>query len=85
MVGTGLKPHYKKKTISKEQYTNINRTISRMLYERVGDKETLEPDERTNLETEAKHEVQNTIDALKMKSKDKQKQRMVATDTDGDQ
>ncbi|KAJ5956248.1 hypothetical protein N7501_010527 [Penicillium viridicatum] len=84
MVGTGLKPHYKKKTISKEQYTNINRSISRMLYERVGDKETLEPDERTNLETEAKHEVQNTIDALKMKSKDKQKQRMVATDTDGD-
>lgn len=55
-----------------------------MLYERVGDKETLEPDERTNLETEAKHEVQNTIDALKMKSKGKQKQRMVATDTDGD-
>ncbi|CAI7633241.1 unnamed protein product [Penicillium glandicola] len=84
MVGTGLKPHYKKKTISKEQYTNINRSISRMLYERVGDKETLEPDERTNLETEAKYEVQNTIDALKMKSKDKQKQRMVATDTDGD-
>lgn len=84
MVGTGLKPHYKKKTISKEQYTNINRSISRMLYERVGDKETLGPDERTNLETEAKHEVQNTIDALKMKSKDKQKQRMVATDTDGD-
>ncbi|KAJ5952814.1 Zinc finger PHD-finger [Penicillium vulpinum] len=84
MVGAGLKPHYKKKTISKEQYTNINRSISRMLYERVGDKETLEPDERTNLETEARHEVQNTIDALKAKSKDKQKQRMVATDTDGD-
>ncbi|KAJ5366346.1 hypothetical protein N7541_000287 [Penicillium brevicompactum] len=75
MVGTALKPHYKKKTISKDQYTNINRSISRMLYERVGDRETLEPDERTNLDTEAKHEVQNTIDALKRKSKDKQKQR----------
>ncbi|KAJ5873907.1 Zinc finger PHD-finger [Penicillium soppii] len=84
MVGTALKPHYKKKTISKEQYTNINRSISRMLYERVGDRETLESDERTNLETEAKHEVQNTVDALKRRTKDKQKQRMVATDTDGD-
>jgi hypothetical protein len=83
MVGTALKPHYKKKIISKEQYTNINRSISRMLYERVGDRETLDPDDRTNLETEAKHEVQNTIDALKRKSKDKQKQR-VATDTDGE-
>ncbi|CAG7922135.1 unnamed protein product [Penicillium olsonii] len=75
MVGTALKPHYKKKTISKEQYTNINRCISRMLYDRVGDRETLEPDERTNLDTEARHEVQNTIDALKRQSKEKQKQR----------
>jgi hypothetical protein len=84
MVGTALKPHLKKKIISKEQYTNINRCISRMLYERVGDKETLEPDERTNIDTEAKCEVQNTIDALRREGKDKQKQRMVATDTDGD-
>lgn len=38
-----------------------------------GDKETLESDECTTLETEAKHEVQNTVDALKTKSKDKQK------------
>lgn len=78
MVGSALKPYYKKKTISKEQYTNINRSISRKLYERVGNREVLESDERTNLDTEAKHEVQNIIDALKRKSKDKQKQR--ATD-----
>lgn len=84
MVGTALKPHLKKKTISKEQYTNINRSISRMLYERVGDKETLEPDERTNLDTEAKHEVQNTLDALKRKGKERQKERMAGTDTDCD-
>ncbi|KAJ5120714.1 uncharacterized protein N7515_010102 [Penicillium bovifimosum] len=84
MVGTALKPHLKKRIISKEQYTNINRCISRMLYERVGDKETLEPDERTNIDTEAKCEVQNTIEALRREGKDKQKQRMVATDTDGD-
>ncbi|KAJ6051440.1 uncharacterized protein N7446_006072 [Penicillium canescens] len=82
MVGTALKPHYRKKTISKEQYTNINRTISRMLYDRVGDKQTLESDERTNLETEARYEVQNTIDALKRKSKEKQ--RMLTADSDGD-
>jgi hypothetical protein len=82
MVGTALKPHYRKKTISKDQYTNINRTISRMLYDRVGDKQTLESDERTNLETEARYEVQNTVDALKRKSKEKQ--RMLTADSDGD-
>lgn len=38
-----------------------------------GDKETLKSDKCTTLETEAKYEVQNTVNALKMKSKDKQK------------
>lgn len=82
MVGTALKPHYRAKTISKDQYTEINRTISRKLYELVGTVESLESEPRADLERAAKHEVQNTIDALYTKNKDKQP--MLASESDGD-
>lgn len=88
MVGTALKPHYRANTISKDQYTEINRTISRMLYERVGTAESLEPEPRADLEKVAKSEVQKTIDGLCQKTSDKhrqkQKQPMASSDSDGD-
>ncbi|KAF2477608.1 uncharacterized protein BDR25DRAFT_206678 [Lindgomyces ingoldianus] len=37
MVTVALKPLYTKKDISKDEYTEINRDISRLLYDRVGD------------------------------------------------
>jgi hypothetical protein len=37
MVTVALKPLYVKKEISKQEYTEINREISRLIYERVGD------------------------------------------------
>lgn len=37
MVTAVLKPYYLQKEISKEDYTEINRAVSRLLYERVGD------------------------------------------------
>lgn len=37
MVTAVLKPIYLRKEVTKEQYTEINRDISRMLYERVGE------------------------------------------------
>ena len=82
MVSTALKPHYRANTVSKEQYTEINRTISRMLYERVDTNKPLEPEARADLEKAAKHEVQTTIDSLPKKNKDKQP--MVTSDSDGD-
>lgn len=90
MVGTALKPHYRAKTINKDQFTEINRTISRMLYERVGTVETLEPKPRADIEEAAKSEVQKSIDGLcrestdKHRRKQKQKQPIVASDSDGD-
>lgn len=90
MVGTALKPHYRAKTISKDQFTEINRTISRMLYERVGTVETLEPKSRADIEEAAKSEVRKTIDGLckeptdKHRQKQKQKQPIAAFDSDGD-
>lgn len=88
MVGTALKPHYRAKAISKDQFTEINRTISRMLYERVGTVDTLEPKPRADVEEAAKFEVQKTIDGLRKECPDedrqKQKQPMMVSDSDGD-
>lgn len=80
MVGTALKPHYRAKTISKDQFTEINRTISRKLYELVGTAESLASERRADIEAVAKREVQNTIGALYKKDK----QPMLTSDSDGD-
>lgn len=87
MVGVALKPHYREKTVSKDQYTDINRTISRMLYDRVGTVESLDMDSHADLEIAAKREVQKTIDALSSPGASncrKDKQPMLTSDTDGD-
>ncbi|CAI7667246.1 unnamed protein product [Penicillium pancosmium] len=83
MVGTSLKPHYRAKTISKDQYTEINRTISRMLYERAGTAESLDVDSRADIAAAAKHEVQKMIDSLRTHKKDKHPM-VVTSDSDGD-
>ncbi|KAJ5785377.1 uncharacterized protein N7503_010589 [Penicillium pulvis] len=82
MVGNSLKPHYRAKMVTKEQYTEINRTISRKLYERIGSVESLNLQSRLDLEQVAKREVQRTVDTLPNNRKDKQP--MVASDSDGD-
>ncbi|PYI04347.1 PHD and RING finger domain protein [Aspergillus sclerotiicarbonarius CBS 121057] len=64
LVGTALKPYYRSRIISKDEYTEINRTISRMLYERVGGVETLEAGARATLEGVAKEEVEKAVDGL---------------------
>ena len=51
MVGEALKPHYKNGDISKEEYTGINRDVSRLFYDKVGDAGGLGG-------TEAKHKWQ---------------------------
>jgi hypothetical protein len=82
MVGNSLKPHYRAKMVTKEQYTEINRTISRKLYERIGSVESLNLQSRLDLEQVAKREVQRTVDSLPNNRKDKQP--MVTSDSDGD-
>ncbi|PWY87041.1 hypothetical protein BO94DRAFT_65716 [Aspergillus sclerotioniger CBS 115572] len=67
LVGTALKPYYRSRIISKDEYTDINRTISRMLYERVGGVETLEAAAKATLEGVAKEEVEKAVDALKQR------------------
>ncbi|KAJ5159578.1 uncharacterized protein N7482_006582 [Penicillium canariense] len=89
MVSTALKPHYRSKTISKDQYTETNRTISRMLYERVATADSLTSEARTDLENAANFEVQKTVGALHKKNKEnrqklKQKQPMASACSDGE-
>ncbi|KAJ5488625.1 hypothetical protein N7539_003515 [Penicillium diatomitis] len=84
MVSTALKPHYRSKTITREQFTETNRTISRLLYKRVGKAQTLGPEVRTDLENTANFEVQKTVGALHKKNKEdrqaqKQKLKMKQT------
>ncbi|PWY79748.1 hypothetical protein BO70DRAFT_380302 [Aspergillus heteromorphus CBS 117.55] len=67
LVGTALKPFYRSKIVTKDEYTDINRTISRMLYERVGGVESIEADARATLEGVAMDEVGKAVDALKQR------------------
>jgi hypothetical protein len=64
LVGTALKPFYLRNIVSKEEYTDINRSISRMLYERVGKAEALRADAKAKLQEVASEEVTKAVEAL---------------------
>jgi len=71
LVGKALKPYYRRDYVSKDEYTDINRNISRKLYERAGESETLDDDAKADFATVAKEEVQRAIATLrKQKQKD---------------
>jgi hypothetical protein len=65
LVSAALKPLYNDATISKDEYTTINRDVSRMLYERIGDFDILADDQRTKWEKVAGEEVGRAVVALK--------------------
>ncbi len=65
MVSTALKPYYRRKTISKEEYTAINRDVSRKLYEQIGDFEALGIEGRARWEKIAVDEVDGVVASLK--------------------
>lgn len=67
MVTAVLKPMYVKKEVSKEEYTDINRDVSRLLYDRVaeaGADALANQDTRDKWQKIASNEVDNTIRAL---------------------
>ncbi|KAL4988357.1 ribosomal L37ae protein family-domain-containing protein [Aspergillus falconensis] len=65
LVGTALKPHYRSRLVSKEEYTDINRNISRKLYEHALGLDSLESTTKARLEAMAKEEVHKAIEALR--------------------
>lgn len=66
MVSAALKPLYRNQAIDKDQYTDINRDVSRMLYDMVGDASGLmEQREREKWQRAAAEEVEKAVRALK--------------------
>lgn len=64
MVSAALKPYYKNQEVSKDQYTDINRNISRMLYEKVGDSGIHDNEAREGWEKVASEEVAKAVQSL---------------------
>lgn len=65
MVTAALKPYYHSNNVSKDQYTDINRNISHMLYDKVGEKGTVNDETREAWERLASDEVAKAVQSLK--------------------
>ena len=69
MVSAALKPAYKKHEIDSEQFTGINRDISRKLYDKVGDAGNFEDvAEKEKWQIEAIHQVDAAVKRIKESS-----------------
>ena len=66
MVSKALKPHYESNAVSKDQYTDINRSVSRMLYDKVGDYANVNGEARESWQRLASDEVAKAVQALKI-------------------
>jgi hypothetical protein len=64
MVSAALKPYYKSNAVSKDQYTEINRKISRMIYEQIGETGSVNDDSEI-WERVASDEVGKAVELLK--------------------
>ncbi|KAI9801086.1 MAG: hypothetical protein M1833_002954 [Piccolia ochrophora] len=65
MVRAALKPLYHSQDVSKDEYTTVNRNVSRMLYDRVGDVNCLDQEAREGWERLATQEVHKAVQALR--------------------
>lgn len=66
MVSAALKPYYNEGKVDKDDYTLINRDVSRMMYERVGVDgiDALQSTDKQQLETDVKDQVQKAVTAV---------------------
>ena len=65
MVTAALRPHYKNNALNNDQYTYINRNISRMLYDKAGENGKVNGEARESWEKLASDEVAKAVQALK--------------------
>jgi histone H3/H4 len=63
LVVSALQPHYQTQKINKDEYTDINRDVSRRLYEQIGTEDGLT--ERERWQKVAIEEVQRAVKALR--------------------
>lgn len=64
LVSSALKPHYHEGKLDADQYTMINRDISRMLYDKIGNFDALDLEGRARWERIAGEEVNKAVTAL---------------------
>lgn len=63
MVKAALAPRYRDQEVTKDQYTDINREVSRMLYDKIGDARGLEEqEERDKWQKVANEEVERAVE-----------------------
>lgn len=67
MVKAALKPRYQKHEVDKNQYTEINMNVSRLMYDKIGDANGL-VDEKSREEWQkvAAEEVESAVRALRV-------------------
>ncbi|GKT88500.1 PHD-finger domain-containing protein [Colletotrichum tofieldiae] len=65
IVRAALKPHWRAQELTSEQYANINRDVSRKLYEGLRDLQTLDEDAKKAWEKIASTEVARAVEELK--------------------
>lgn len=65
IVSAALQPYYRGSSISKDQYTDVNRSVSRMLYDKAGDLGSVSGDAREEWERFAAEEVAKAVESLK--------------------
>ncbi|KAK2013006.1 PHD-finger domain-containing protein [Colletotrichum eremochloae] len=65
IVRAALKPHWRAQELTSEQYANINRDVSRKLYEGLRDPQTLDEDAKKAWEKIASKEVARAVEELK--------------------
>ena len=65
MVTAALKPFYHSNAVSKDQYTDINRNVCHMLYDRVGENGSINEENKEIYEQVAREEVKSAVNSLK--------------------
>ncbi|KAF2836746.1 hypothetical protein M501DRAFT_938904 [Patellaria atrata CBS 101060] len=69
MVSVALKPYYAKQEITKDEYTDINRDVSRMMYDKIGDASGLADHKtRERWQTVVNDEVEQAVKVVKADS-----------------
>ena len=64
IVKGALQSPWKKKLVTKDQYTEINRSVSRILYERIGQVQHMDKNARESGQRMAREEVEKSLRAL---------------------
>lgn len=70
LVGAALKPYYRDRVVSKEEYTDINRTICRKLYDDLAQMSSLDDELKTRLEQTAGKEVNLAVETLRQQKRE---------------